>query len=134
MKKSYIIICLVISLNIHYQKISAQQNQNDYSKFIGFFEPKVHHHNWSNQIVTDQNEAKFIFSLLFVFYKDVFSSQDVDSCVFTPSCSVYAVESVKQNGVIYGFMDAFDRLTRCNPAPKEFPKDPTTHKYYDPVK
>ena len=132
MKQIYTIFILLLSLSFHFQELNAQQT--DFSKFNNFFEPKVHHHNWSKQLVGNHNEVKFVFSVLFVLYKDVLSSQDVDSCVFTPSCSVYAVESVKQNGAIYGIMDAFDRLTRCNPAPKAFPIDPNTHKYYDPVK
>ncbi len=131
MKRFYIILSLLLSLSLHSQKMNVQQS--DFSKFNNFFEPKVHHHDWTDQITT-QNEAKFVLSILFVLYKDVLSSQDVDSCVFTPSCSVYAVESVKQNGVIYGIMDAFDRLTRCNPGQKSFPIDPTTQKYYDPVR
>lgn len=123
-------LLLFISFNIYSQEQNVQQ---DFSKFHNFFEPEVHHHNWTYQVKGTHNEVKFVFTLLFVVYKEIFSSQDVDSCVFTPSCSVYAVESVKKHGVIYGIMDAFDRLTRCNPAPKNFPIDPVTHKYYDPV-
>jgi putative component of membrane protein insertase Oxa1/YidC/SpoIIIJ protein YidD len=76
----------------------------------------------------------FIFSATFVIYKEVFSSQDIDACVFTPSCSVYAIESIKQKGVIVGFFNAIDRLTRCNPGRKKsMPVDLQTGKYYDPV-
>ncbi len=132
MKRIFLIFAFLLSLSVHFQKMNAQQTE--FSKFNNFFEPKVHHHNWSSQLTNNRNEAKFVFSVLFVLYKDVLSSQDVDSCVFTPSCSVYAVESVKKNGAIYGIMDAFDRLTRCNPAPKQFSIDPNTHKYYDPVR
>ena len=132
MKKNYIIILgLILSLNFTSQKLYAQESE--FSKFNNFFEPEIHHHNWSDQLRNNHNEAKFVFSMLFVIYKEFFSSQDVDSCVFIPSCSVYAVESIKKNGIIYGLFDAFDRLTRCNPGPKSFPIDPNTKKYYDPV-
>jgi putative component of membrane protein insertase Oxa1/YidC/SpoIIIJ protein YidD len=80
------------------------------------------------------NELTFIFSAAFVIYKEVFSSQDIDACVFTPSCSVYAIESIKQQGVVVGFFSAIDRLTRCNPWPKKgVPIDLKTGKYWDPV-
>ena len=129
--KHIFFFCFLIVLSLSFHHAKAQQTA--YSKFYNFFEPEVHHHDWSYQIKGADNEAKFVFSVLFLIYKEIFSSQDVDSCVFTPSCSVYAVESVKKHGIIYGIMDAFDRLTRCNPAPKSFPIDPVTHKYYDPV-
>lgn len=60
------------------------------------------------------NEVQFILASLFVGYKTIFSSQDLRHCTFNPSCSVYAVQSMKKKGVIIGFMDTMDRLTRCN--------------------
>ena len=39
-------------------------------------------------------------------------------CPFYPSCSEYAVRSVKKYGVIKGFMKAFFRLVRCHPFTK----------------
>lgn len=67
-------------------------------------------------------------------YKEILSSQVIDACVFTPSCSVYAIESIKRKGVIVGFFTAIDRLTRCNPGRnKNMPIDSATGKYYDPL-
>jgi hypothetical protein len=42
-----------------------------------------------------------VFSGLFLFYKSFVSSQDAQSCSFTPSCSVYALEAVKNQGNVY---------------------------------
>lgn len=67
------------------------------------------------RIHTDHsNELKTVSSLLFMFYKDFISSQDINSCVFTPSCSVYAIESISKKGLITGLMASFDRITRCS--------------------
>ena len=62
----------------------------------------------------NRNEIQAIFSGLFLFYKTVFSSQDSQKCSFHPSCSVYAVTTIKKNGPIIGLPDTFDRLLRCN--------------------
>jgi putative component of membrane protein insertase Oxa1/YidC/SpoIIIJ protein YidD len=79
------------------------------------------------------NEAKVVASALFLFYKEYISSQDINSCVFTPSCSVYAMESIKTMG-LKGIFNAFDRLSRCHPmAQKYYPTDPITQRLYDPV-
>jgi uncharacterized protein len=61
-----------------------------------------------------QNELVAFTNLLFVSYKSFISSQDYNSCVFHPSCSVYAMESIKKHGFILGFMGSFDRMVRCN--------------------
>jgi putative component of membrane protein insertase Oxa1/YidC/SpoIIIJ protein YidD len=110
------------------------QNPEDIKKFENLFTDKSQKHNWGEQLKNNKNELTFIFSATFVLYKEIFSSQDIDVCVFTPSCSVYAIESIKRNGAIVGFFTAIDRLTRCNPGRnKNLPVDLVTGKYYDPV-
>lgn len=102
--------------------------------FNNFFEVTVHKHHWTDQLKNNDNEINLIFSTLFVLYKELISSQDVDACVMTPSCSVYAIENIKKNGLFFGLLNAFDRLTRCNPGKKkDLPIDIETGKYYDPV-
>jgi uncharacterized protein len=110
------------------------QNPQDIKKFEDLFKEKSHKHKWSDQLKDNKNELTFIFSATFVLYKEVVSSQDIDACVFTPSCSVYAIESIKRKGIVNGFFSAIDRLTRCNPGRnKHLPTDPLTGKFYDPV-
>ncbi|WP_394996261.1 membrane protein insertion efficiency factor YidD [Emticicia sp.] len=62
----------------------------------------------------NRNEIQYLFSGLFLFYKTFFSSQDLNVCTFTPSCSEYGILSVKKNGVVMGGIKTMDRLTRCN--------------------
>jgi uncharacterized protein len=83
---------------------------------------------------SNNNEAQLLASLFFLFYKQFISSQDMNSCVFTPSCSVYTMQSVKSKGFIIGIISGFDRLSRCHPlGQKYYPIDPVTKKLYDPV-
>jgi putative membrane protein insertion efficiency factor len=82
----------------------------------------------------NHNEIQFVFSGLFLFYKTFISSQDMQRCVFTPSCSEYAIQAVKQQGVIIGILNAFDRLSRCNAlSPEEYKLDEQLNKFKDPL-
>lgn len=130
MKRNVLLILLtILSVEGMAQKI------DDIKKFENLFAEKTQIINWKDQMKGTKNEIGFVFSGLFVVYKEVVSSQDIDACVFTPSCSVYAIESIKKYGPIVGYLSAIDRLTRCNPGRnKNLPRDSTTGKFYDPVK
>lgn len=76
-----------------------------------------------------------IVNTLFILYKVFLSSQDHQSCVFTPSCSEYAIQSIKKQGFVKGTIDTFDRLTRCHGFSAEnYPIDPKTNLLIDPVR
>jgi len=82
----------------------------------------------------NKNEIELMFSVLFSFYKNYISSQDLQKCSFTPSCSEYAFIAVRKKGVFIGMLSGFDRLTRCHSlSKKQYPIDHTTHLLYDPV-
>ena len=128
MKKLLLILFIVLPLNCF------SQESEDISKFENLFAEKPHTHKWGDQLKNNRNELSFVLSTFFVLYKELLSSQDVDACVFTPSCSVYAIESIKQKGAVNGYFNAIDRLTRCNPGRhKNLPIDSGTGKYFDPL-
>jgi putative membrane protein insertion efficiency factor len=80
------------------------------------------------------NEVHQIVSASFLLYKRFISSQDQNTCVFHPSCSVYAIQSINKNGFVKGSLSAFDRLTRCHGLiTDEYKLDEETQKYCDPV-
>lgn len=106
------IIFIILMLTATFQKSNAQST-NILDDFSHQFEVEKHEHDF-NVYADYSTELKSISSVLFLFYKEFISSQDVNSCVFTPSCSVYAIESIKNNGFFIGGMAALDRLTRCN--------------------
>lgn len=82
----------------------------------------------------DPSDGSTAIKALFRFYKRYISSQDQQSCRFTPSCSEYAYESIKKNGFIFGIIDFFDRFARCNPLSSEnYEPDFTVKRYKDPV-
>ncbi|MFW6019161.1 MAG: membrane protein insertion efficiency factor YidD [Bacteroidales bacterium] len=92
----------------------------------------THEHNYKKEY---SNELEFITFNLFLFYKKYVSSQDASSCSFTPSCSVYAVQALKSQGMIMGLINFFDRFSRCNSlSPEDYPSHSETQLLYDPVK
>jgi uncharacterized protein len=47
------------------------------------------------------------------FFRQVLSRADGDRCAMQPSCSTYALESLKKHGALMGWIMASDRLLRC---------------------
>ena len=80
------------------------------------------------------NEIQSILSGMFLFYKTFISSQDAGSCMFSTSCSEYALETIKKKGILVGPLDFLDRYSRCHGIGRPaYPIDPKTKLFYDPV-
>ncbi|MCF8357484.1 MAG: membrane protein insertion efficiency factor YidD [Prolixibacteraceae bacterium] len=110
------------------------QSPSKFTRLKGLNKPKEKT-DFSKYLKNSKNELEATAALLFIGYKDFLSSQDMNSCVFTPSCSVYAIESVKKRNIFEAYLMTFDRLSRCHPFIKneEYPYNFETQKYYDPV-
>ncbi|MBE6562228.1 MAG: membrane protein insertion efficiency factor YidD [Ruminococcaceae bacterium] len=61
-------------------------------------------------------KAPFIF--LIRLYQKILSPLKPPSCRFTPTCSNYAIEAIKEWGIIIGLALALWRILRCNPFSK----------------
>ena len=82
----------------------------------------------------NKNEFRLLLSGGFAVYKLFVSSQDGMKCTFYPSCSVYALNTIKTNGLL-GILDAIDRLSRCNGlSPEKYHIHEPSQRYYDPVR
>ena len=114
----------------------AQHLHKDILQAAHLFEPEKKE-NYSIHLKQSKNEAEVTASLMFLFYKEFISSQDIDACVFYPSCSVYSMECLEQEkNTAVALMKISDRLMRCHPlaSTKLYPIDKKTGKLYDPVK
>lgn len=81
----------------------------------------------------NNGDIQWLFSNLFLFYKYYISSQDGSHCLFTPSCSEYALIAIKKRGLPMGVIDFFDRFQRCNSlSPENYPVDKAAMLLYDP--
>jgi putative membrane protein insertion efficiency factor len=124
---SVLILCVFLLTEVH------SQNQNEITSLRDAMNSGSQKINYT--IARDNhNEIQFVFSRLFLFYKTFISSQDMQRCVFTPSCSEYAIQALKQQGIIIGTLNAFDRLSRCNAlSPEEYELDEQVNKFKDPL-
>ena len=83
-----------------------------------------------------KNEVNIVISSGFLVYKTFVSSQDKPSCVFSPSCSEFAVEAFQKKGMFLGWLMTFDRLSRCHSFvnQKHYHFDNDKKLFNDPIK
>ncbi len=55
---------------------------------------------------------------LIYFYKYCISPLFPQNCRFLPTCSTYALQAIKEFGLIKGSWLSFKRILRCNPKSK----------------
>ena len=58
------------------------------------------------------------------FYQNYISPYLQPSCRFVPTCSNYAIETIKKDGLIIGSFNTIKRIVSCNPLNKNFGHDP----------
>jgi len=121
----------IIALSM-FCKVAICQNINEIDE-LRTFSAIENNRKIYTEASNNKNEIQFVFSSLFLFYKSFISSQDNSRCNFTPSCSEYALQSIKKFGFFKGSLNALDRLSRCNGlAPEQYEIDPHTHLLIDP--
>ena len=114
-----------------FSKIMLSQTINDFEELKKSTTIKSQKKTF-NEAMNNKNELQFTFSGLFLFYKTFVSSQDNSRCNFTPSCSEYALQSIKKFGLFKGSLNALDRLSRCNGlAPEQYEVDEHQHLLID---
>ena len=129
--KKYILIVILINANL----LFYAQDKTDFALVENIFETPAHETGYNQFTKNNTNELQWIASGLLICYKSFFSSQDGNRCVFHPSCSLYAIQSIKKKGIIIGFADAMDRLSRCNRlSPENYVPFEKTDLFFDPVK
>ena len=123
---SIFIILQAFTCNLH------SQTRDEVKSFSKLFRPAEIKPDYSLKI-DPTNEFKLVLTGGFAFYKTFVSSQDGVKCTFYPSCSVYALNTIKTNGLL-GIFDAIDRLTRCNGiSPEKYHIHEPSQRFYDPV-
>jgi len=69
----------------------------------------------TTQLTSTEKIDKTTYSnLVLRFYKHFISSQDGNGCGFYPSCSQFAIQKIKNEGLFLGIFGAFDCISRCN--------------------
>lgn len=129
--KRLILLLFMSTGAFHY--CSAQVNEAELNSLFELTDTVSR--DYTSVVREADNDISTIVSVGFLIYKSIISSQDNPSCVFTPSCSEYAVQSIQKSGLFLGWLFTFDRLSRCHGLVDHhhYPFDPDTKRYYDPV-
>lgn len=61
---------------------------------------------------------KFIIELIKLYRRYLSPLKKRNSCIYTPTCSLYAIEAVEKYGIFKGGFLACKRIIRCNPFSK----------------
>lgn len=134
MKLLLVIFFFLLIFCFHATKIFAQ-SQNDIVLAKTLFTPKAKD-DFKQLVKVNKNEIESTFSVMFMFYKNFISSQDIDACIFQPSCSVYAIECIHhEKSKITASFKISDRIMRCHPLVLKgsYSIDKKTGKYFDPI-
>lgn len=133
--KNFLILTLILLSTLGFVNDCNAQLTAYLHRVDSLFQPseKV---NYSVFAKKNKNEIESTFSTMFIIYKNFISSQDIDACVFQPSCSVYAIECIHhEKSKITAFLKISDRLMRCHPlvSPGTYKIDEETGKFFDPI-
>jgi putative membrane protein insertion efficiency factor len=55
------------------------------------------------------------FVLLIKIYQIIISPAIGSNCRFNPTCSNYAIESLKKHGLVIGLYHSITRISKCHP-------------------
>jgi putative membrane protein insertion efficiency factor len=114
MKNLCIIILFQVCSTVISLELNAQNVQLPDLPFNNFIPERNAFTPSRTAVKNSKNEVELTLFILFDTYKNYFSSQDLNSCSFYPSCSSYGLQAVKKHGVIFGMTKTFDRLSRCH--------------------
>ena len=136
MKRRNSSVFLLVILSLFFCKICGGQPVIDAELRTLFIKTETVHPDHARQLKVADNEIELSLASAFFIYKTFISSQDQPTCIFTPSCSEYAIEAFQKKGLFLGWLYTFDRLSRChgfvNPANYSFNRN--VKRFYDPVK
>jgi len=135
MNKGIIIAAFISGLISVFIPETFSQAIPDQELFTLFERAPLNTDDYVQPLKDSENEMDMTLSFLFLFYKTFFSSQDIPVCIFTPSCSEYAVEAFQKKGIITGWLSTFDRLSRCHGLvnPDHYHFDMDKKRFNDPV-
>jgi putative component of membrane protein insertase Oxa1/YidC/SpoIIIJ protein YidD len=83
------------------------------------------------------NPVNILFGTTLYVYQNVFSRQISSGCLYTPSCSEFSKDAIREYGLLKGAFLSVDRVNRCGRIPsidlKNYQKDRETNRYPDPA-
>ena|GEM_PF-326160 len=105
---------MIILLIVGFSHANINFFQSFVKGFLAFHHFDKYHRSIYHMIRFLKKAASYIFLIPIYLYRLIISPFLPSSCIYRPSCSQYAVESIKQHGVIKGLILAVTRITRCH--------------------
>lgn len=100
-----------------------------------FRRPYIYHNEPS--LFKKYNPVSLFLGGTLYIYQNVFSKHISADCLFTPSCSEFSKQAIKEYGILKGTLLSIDRVNRCNRIAatdlKNYTVDQTSKRYPDPV-
>ena len=100
-----------------------------------FRRPYIYHNETS--LFKKYNPVSLFLGGTLYIYQNVFSKHISADCLFTPSCSEFSKQAIKEYGILKGTLLSIDRVNRCNRIAatdlKNYTVDQTSKRYPDPV-
>jgi putative membrane protein insertion efficiency factor len=88
-------------------------------------------------LIKKLNPVNIVFGTSLYVYQNIFSRQISANCLYTPSCSEFSKDAIREYGALKGAILSVDRLKRCNVLAamdlNNHSKDPVTNRYPDPA-
>lgn len=88
-------------------------------------------------VIKKINPVNIVFGTSLYVYQNVFSRHISANCLYTPGCSEFSKDAIREYGVLKGAILSVDRLNRCNILSamnlNNHSKDPVTNRYPDPA-
>jgi putative membrane protein insertion efficiency factor len=94
-------------------------------------------YNAETSLTKKMNPVGLLIGGALYVYQNVLSKHISADCLYTPSCSEFGKQAIKEYGLLKGPLLTIDRVNRCNRIAaqdmKHYSKDQKTNRYSDPV-
>ena len=94
-------------------------------------------YNGEKSLIKKINPVNLLIGGTLYVYQNVLSKHISADCLFTPSCSEFSKQAIKEYGLLRGTLLSIDRVNRCNRIAaqdlRNYKVDEKTKRYPDPV-
>ena len=137
----FIIFILVSGVNSLAQTNQFERDIESINKLSSKIQPDPYRrpyiYNDEPSLLKKINPVNIIFGGALYVYQNVLSKHISADCLFTPSCSEFSKQAIKEYGLLKGIILSVDRVNRCNRIAgqdlKHYDIDKNTNRYPDPV-
>jgi putative membrane protein insertion efficiency factor len=136
-----IMVALMLNISINAQQIDCKSDIKTINKKFSeklpdpYKRPYIYRDEPS--IIKKVNPVNILFGTSLYLYQNIFSKHISASCLYTPSCSEFSKDAIREYGVLKGVLLSVDRVNRCNLFSamelKNHKSDPKTGRYPDPA-